>query len=64
MKKWIEANQIKTAVIVVFILILAGTIKSAFAFDECLSGSWYEEKGEGINIEVLSDDRTVGYWYG
>lgn len=63
--KWIKDNQ-KTAIVigvVVLVIFFAG-IKSAVAFDECLAGSWYEENGEGINIEVLSDERTVGYWYG
>jgi hypothetical protein len=37
---------------------------SAMALDACFTGSWYETDGQGINIEVLSADRTVGYWYG
>ena len=34
------------------------------ALDPCMTGSWYETDGEGINIEVLSPERTIGYWYG
>ena len=44
---------------------------NAFALDECYTGSWFEEPGEGINIEVLNplpdvdgmDERTIGYFY-
>ena len=36
----------------------------ALAFDSCFTGSWYETAGEGISIEVLSDDHAIGYWYG
>jgi len=37
---------------------------TATAYDSCLTGSWFEDPGEGISIEVLSDTWIVGYWYG
>jgi len=35
------------------------------ALEVCMTGSWYDIKrdGEGINLEVLSKDRAIGYFY-
>ena len=36
---------------------------NAYALDECYTGQWFKEAGEGIYIEVLSEDRIVGNFF-
>ncbi len=52
----------KTALI--FLLIQSFTV-FATDIDESMTGSWYEQanSGQGINIEVLSDNKILVYWY-
>lgn len=65
MREWIKDNQVKAWILgfVVVVIFFAG-IKSAVAFPDCLNGAWHEEDGEGLVIQVISDERTVGAWFG
>lgn len=45
--------------------LLALAPRAAEAFDPSYSGSWYrpEESGSGFNLEIISDERALLFWY-
>lgn len=45
------------------ILFLLFTAAPAWALDKCMTGSWVSGNHEGVNVEVLSEDQAVAYWY-
>lgn len=46
------------------ILLSLGIVETVQAFDNCMTGSWYDPEisGSGINIEVL-DSQVIAYYY-
>lgn len=50
-----------------FLILLAVLMLSApaAALDRCMTGSWSNPDAahEGVNVEVLAEDRALAYWY-
>ncbi len=51
--------------IILFFLFLVGFPVYAIDIDESMTGSWFDQSnsGQGINIEILSENRILVYWY-
>lgn len=63
--KWIMENKWATVgIIVVLLAIVFGSIRTASAYDSCMTGSWHDPtvESEGINLEVL-DNGVLAYFY-
>jgi hypothetical protein len=52
-------------IIKVVILLLISLSANAFDIEKSITGSWFDQEnpGQGINIEILSGNRTLVYWY-
>ena len=52
-------------IIKILLLLLISLNTHAFDIDKSMTGSWFDQEnsGQGINIEILSDNRIVVYWY-
>lgn len=57
-------KKLLLAIVFLFLILLAS---NAFPLDisRHISGSWYNpnQSGHGLSVEVLSDERTIFYWY-
>ena len=63
--KWIKENKWAAAgIFIVLLAILISGIRSASAYDSCMTGSWHDPTvgSEGVNLEVL-DDNALAYFY-
>ncbi|MEE9345611.1 MAG: hypothetical protein V3U88_08390 [Methylococcales bacterium] len=51
--------------IILLLLLLFGLNAYALNIDKSMSGSWFDQAnpGQGINIEILSGNRILIYWY-
>ncbi len=52
-------------IIKIVILFLISLNSYAFEIEKSISGSWFDQEnsGQGVNIEILSGNRILVYWY-
>ena len=66
--KWIKENKWSAiSIVIVLLAIIIGSIRSASAYDSCMSGSWHDPtvQSEGIDLQVLDSGISAKlYSYG
>ena len=63
--KWIKENKWSAiSIVIVLLAIIIGSIRSASAYDSCMSGSWHDPtvQSEGIDLQVLNSGISAKFY--